>query len=96
MYPTLLSVEVSQIDWDVEEKESGRSKSFSPSAAAQSSIRYSEGNYRDPHRELSHRNDTQRHLPTGTHRDTSQQGHTGTSQRHLPTEISHTEVPHDT
>lgn len=87
MDPTLLSVEVSQIDWDAKEKESGSSKSLSPpAAAAQSSIRYSEGNYQDTHTGSSHTD--------MTHRDTSQQGHTETSKRHLPTEISHTEMIH--
>lgn len=82
MVPTLLSVEVSLINWDDEEKESGRSKSLSPSAAAQSSIRYSEGNYRETHTGSSH--------TEMTHRDTSQRGHTeippnSDTQRHLPT-----------
>lgn len=75
MVPTLLSVEVSQIDWDAEEKESGRSKSLRPSAA-QSSIRYSEGNYRETHTGSSHTDMTDR--------DTSQQGHTETTRDTSP------------
>lgn len=73
--PTLLLVEVPQIDWYAEEKETGRSKSLSPSAAAQSSIRYNKGNYGETHTGTSHTDmthrDTSNRDTQRTHRDTT-------------------------